>query len=119
KIGKSNDATGRARSEAVAEAEHRLDAIVTQQQLHGANRVEVADADLELCTVDGVLPAGLYSTTNLPTEVRVEGRWIGVENPEMDCGLVVLDDGRVRAEPMHRVRSGDRVVVGQRGVRVQ
>jgi lysine-ketoglutarate reductase/saccharopine dehydrogenase-like protein (TIGR00300 family) len=36
----------------------------------------------------------------------------------MDCGLVVQTDGRVRTTPMHRVRVGDRVVVGSDGVRV-
>src|SRR5919199_2300649 len=37
----------------------------------------------------------------------------------MDCGLVVLDGNRVRTVPMHRIRVGDRVVVGREGVRVQ
>src|SRR2546430_57091 len=63
-------------------------------------------------------PAGFYSTTNLPTSVRIEGRWLDVENAEMDCGLVVLPSGRVRTVPMHRIRAGDRVVVGTEGVRV-
>ena len=42
-----------------------------------------------------------------------------VENPEMDCGLVILPDGRVRTVPMHRVRHDDRIVIGHSGVRVQ
>jgi lysine-ketoglutarate reductase/saccharopine dehydrogenase-like protein (TIGR00300 family) len=37
----------------------------------------------------------------------------------MDCALIMLPDGRVRAEPMHRVHSGDSVVVGDEGVRVR
>ena len=37
----------------------------------------------------------------------------------MDCGLVVAADGpSVRTVPMHRIRVGDRVVVGHDGVRV-
>ncbi|MGH9282409.1 MAG: TIGR00300 family protein, partial [Acidimicrobiales bacterium] len=67
---------------------------------------------------DGVLPAGFYSTTNLPTAVRIGGRWVDVENPEMDCGLVVDEAGRARTVPMHRVRVGDRIVVGNEGIRV-
>jgi lysine-ketoglutarate reductase/saccharopine dehydrogenase-like protein (TIGR00300 family) len=47
------------------------------------------------------------------------GRWVQVENPEMDCGLVVLPDGRVRTLPMHRVTTGDWFVVGSVGVRVE
>jgi lysine-ketoglutarate reductase/saccharopine dehydrogenase-like protein (TIGR00300 family) len=67
---------------------------------------------------DGVLPTGFYSTTNLAGAVRVDGRWLPVENPEMDCGLIVRD-GRAITVPMHRVRKGDMVVVGSDGVRVQ
>src|SRR6266566_660651 len=47
------------------------------------------DATLEPCADDGVLPTGFYSTTNLPTQVRVSERWVDVENAEMDCALVV------------------------------
>ena len=53
---------------------------------------------------DGVLPAGFYSTTNLATDVRIDGDWLPVENPEMDCGLVVRRRRTVRTVPMHRVR---------------
>src|SRR5437660_8103588 len=118
-IGKTNTDTSRARIEVTAGDEDLLATLVAQLQLHGANPAEAADAELEPCAVDGVLPAGFYSTTNLPTQVRIEGRWVGVENPEMDCALVVRGDGRVRTEPMHRVHLRDRVVVGQEGVRVR
>ena len=47
--------------------------------------------------MDGVFPDGFYSTTNLETRVRLDGRWIDVENPEMDCGLIV--DGDARSTP--------------------
>jgi hypothetical protein len=69
-----------------------------------------------------VLPEGFYATTNLPTEVRVGGRWVEVARPEMDCALVLASaDGvdRSRAVPMHRVHAGDLVVVGRAGLRVR
>jgi lysine-ketoglutarate reductase/saccharopine dehydrogenase-like protein (TIGR00300 family) len=71
------------------------------------------------CDQDGVLPEGFYSTTNMPTQVRVDGHWVDVVNAEMDCGLVVVAPGVVRTAPMHRVTVGDRVVVGGDGVRVE
>lgn len=92
-------------------------AVVDAVQLHGANRVQDNDARLVPADRDGVLPAGFYSTTNLATDVRVEGQWLPVVNPEMDCGLVVAD-GLARTAPMHTVRAGDAVVVGSDGVRV-
>src|SRR3954452_5276454 len=95
-----------------------MDALLEQLQVQGANRVGEGDAGVEVCDRDGVLPEGFYSTTNLATDVRVEGRWRAVENPEMDCGIVVTDD-TVRTMPMHCVRRGDRVVVGFVGTRVR
>jgi lysine-ketoglutarate reductase/saccharopine dehydrogenase-like protein (TIGR00300 family) len=117
-IGRASTDTSRARIEVVAR-DDVLATLVTELQLHGANRVGAADASLEPCQIDGVLPEGFYSTTNLPTQVRLDGHWVDVENPEMDCALVVGDAARVRTEPMHRIRAGDGIVVGLDGVRVQ
>jgi len=41
-----------------------------------------------------------------------------VDNPEMDCAVVLRPDGTARTYPMHRVKVGDRVVIGQDGIRV-
>ena len=118
-IGKTNTDPSRARLEVSAADDAALASLLSELQVHGANRVNSTDAELVPCMVDGVLPAGFYATTNLPTQVRVDRRWLDVENPEMDCALVVLDDAVVRTVPMHRVRMGDRIVVGNGGVRVQ
>jgi lysine-ketoglutarate reductase/saccharopine dehydrogenase-like protein (TIGR00300 family) len=72
---------------------------------------------------DGVFPDGFYSTTNLETQVRLDGHWLRVQNPEMDCGLVVLDgegdgDLLVRTLPMSDVRAGMRIVCGASGIKV-
>jgi lysine-ketoglutarate reductase/saccharopine dehydrogenase-like protein (TIGR00300 family) len=117
-VGRTNADISTARLEIVADDEERLDALLTELQVHGANRMNQGDAELVPADVDGVLPPGFYSTTNLPTAVRIGGHWVDVENAEMDCAIVVRADGRVRTYPMHRVKAGDRVVVGQDGVRV-
>ena len=117
-IGKTNRDVSRARLEVSLDDERALGALLVELGVHGANRVDASDAILVACDQDGVLPAGFYSTTNLPTDVRIAGHWQAVENPEMDCAIVVRPDGRVRTEPMHRVRVGDPVVVGYDGVRV-
>ncbi len=116
-IGRTNSDTSKARLEVTAPDEGSLSTLLVELQAHGANPVGGSDAELVAADRDGVLPAGFYSTTNLPTRVRVDGRWLEVENPEMDCALVV-SDGRVRTVPMHRLRAGDRVVVGLEGVKV-
>jgi lysine-ketoglutarate reductase/saccharopine dehydrogenase-like protein (TIGR00300 family) len=118
-IGRTNVDPSRARLEVTAVDDETLAVLVAELQIHGANRVDQTDAMLQPAEVDGVLPEGFYATTNLPTQVRVGGHWIDVDNPEMDCAVVIRLDGRVRTEPMHRVRAGDPVVVGRVGVRVQ
>jgi len=117
-IVKTNADTSSVRIEVRADDEDALAALLAELQVHGANRVETTDAELVTADRDGVLPPGFYATTNLPTSVRIDGHWVDCENPEMDCGLVVTAEGRVRTAPMHRVRAGDRVVVGHDGVRV-
>jgi lysine-ketoglutarate reductase/saccharopine dehydrogenase-like protein (TIGR00300 family) len=118
-IGKTNADPSRALLEVDADDEMALARLVEELQVHGANRVVQADATVEPVTTDGVLPEGFYSTTNLATQVRIAGRWFDVESPEMDCAVVVGPGNRARTCPMHRVRVGDRVVVGKEGVRVQ
>lgn len=97
--------------------EPTLDLLLERLQVFGVNRTENEIARLVACERDGVLPEGFYSTTNLPTRVLTDGGWLSVENPEMDCAIVV-GDGRARTVPMHRVRAGDLVAVGLEGVAV-
>jgi lysine-ketoglutarate reductase/saccharopine dehydrogenase-like protein (TIGR00300 family) len=118
-IGRTKSDTSRARFEVGASDQAALAALLDDLQAYGVNRLDSDDAVLVVTDLDGVFPEGFYSTTNLPTQVRTAGEWRQVENPEMDCGLVILPDGRVRTVPMHRIRSGDRIVVGHAGVRVE
>jgi len=118
-IGRTNVDPSRAVIQVQATDDDALQALVEELQVHGANRISDRDAVLVACDQDGVLPEGFYSTTNLPTQVRVDGRWHDVVNPEMDCALVVSEPGIVRTAPMHRVTIGDRIVVGGDGVRVE
>jgi lysine-ketoglutarate reductase/saccharopine dehydrogenase-like protein (TIGR00300 family) len=61
---------------------------------------------------DGVLPEGFFSTSNLPTYVHLDGRWIAPTRPRMDCVLVKRSDGIETIEP-RRLRQGDLVAMGE------
>src|ERR1700712_3575153 len=76
-----------------ADAEATLQRILMRLQIHGVNMVDPGEAQVEFATRDGVFPDGFYSSTNLETQVRLDGHWVAVGNPEMDCGLVVDLDG--------------------------
>jgi lysine-ketoglutarate reductase/saccharopine dehydrogenase-like protein (TIGR00300 family) len=104
-----------------AEDDDALQRMLMRLQTHGVNLVDPGEATTAPAEVDGVFPDGFYSTTNLETRVRIGGRWVSVENPEMDCGLVVDGEGRtlrVRTIPMSDVGAGMRIVCGATGLQV-
>jgi lysine-ketoglutarate reductase/saccharopine dehydrogenase-like protein (TIGR00300 family) len=91
--------------------------VIDRLRRHGANPQTVEDVRLQAADVDGAFPPGFYSTTNLETEVRLNGRWVQVERSEMDCGIVV-DEAGARTMPMGDVRSGMSIVMRGPGIRV-
>ncbi len=120
RIGTSETEPSYARMEVIADTPERLAELVSELQQLGAALATDQDVCTERVTQPGVLPDAFYSTTNMPTQVRVEGRWVDVEGIEMDVAIVVeRAAGRARACPMHDVRVGDEVVVGHAGVRVE
>jgi lysine-ketoglutarate reductase/saccharopine dehydrogenase-like protein (TIGR00300 family) len=103
------------------EDDEALQRLLMRLQSRGVNQVDPGEIELSACEVDGVFPDFFYSTTNLATRVRINGRWVPVENPEMDCGLIVDAGGeqpRCYTLPMADVRAGMQVVCGASGIRV-
>ncbi len=120
-VGKRPEDQSYARVVVTAADEETLARLVMRLQSHGANLVDPGEALLRTVSEDGVFPEDFYSTTNLDTQVRIGGHWVDVQNPEMDCGLVVTGDAdstQVRTVPVSDVRAGERVVCGSRGVKV-
>ncbi len=72
------------------------------------------DARFAPAPADGVLPDGFFSTTNLPTFVRVKGQWLAPREPRMDGGLVLDRDGNVWVREGRRLAKGDMVAVGDK-----
>ena len=98
-----------------------LQRLLMRLQTHGVNMVDPGEASVAVAEQDGVFPDEFYSTTNLETRVRLDGRWVTVENPEMDCGLIVEGEGpetRVYTLPMADVKAGMKVVCGAAGIKV-
>jgi lysine-ketoglutarate reductase/saccharopine dehydrogenase-like protein (TIGR00300 family) len=115
-VGKSHDDPSFARIEITAERAV-LDRLMGRLADLGAELPDTGDAQFVEADRDGVFPESFYSTTNLPTQVRVGGEWIWVSNPEMDCGIVVAGS-EARTVPMSEIRRGDRVVASHAGVKV-
>lgn len=116
-IGVMHDDTSFARIKVEADTEENLLVLLDRVQQHGANREKVDDALLATADVDGAFPTGFYSSTNLDTEVRIEGKWVPVARTEMDCG-VVYENGTARTIAMSEVRKGMVIVLAGHGIRV-
>jgi len=72
------------------------------------------DAKFAAAPADGVLPDGFFSTTNLPTFVRVKGQWLAPREPRMDSGLVLDRDGNIWVREGRTLKKGDLVAVGDK-----
>jgi lysine-ketoglutarate reductase/saccharopine dehydrogenase-like protein (TIGR00300 family) len=61
---------------------------------------------------DGVFPEGFFSTTNLPTYLKMGGEWRLPRDPRMDSGVILDPDGHPRVLEGRYVRAGQQVAVG-------
>ncbi len=108
-----------ARMKVEAPDEETLELILSELMQFGATLVQGDDVQTAKVEQQGVLPAKFYSTTNLPTQVRLHGQWIDVEKIEMDVAIVIdRARNRARVRPMHEVEIGEEVVIGHGGIRV-
>lgn len=119
RIGKTREEPSRARITVRTSSHTLLNDILKSIQPHGASVEREADCRVEAAPADGIFPEDFYATTHLPTQIRLNGRWIDVEHIEMDVGIAVDQEwATARAVPMGEVRRGELIVTGREGVRV-
>ena len=119
-LGKQRQSTSNADIKVSAPSEEVLDKIVGQMIELGAvvGPREESDAELKPVAQAGVAPDDFMATTIYPTEVRLRGKWLRVEDQRMD-GVIVVDERQqiARCTLFRYLKSGDHVVVGSKGVR--
>ncbi len=119
KVGQHKADPSLCRMEVVAGSAEELDRIVRQARALGATVEAEQPVRLEKVTQEGVFPEGFYSTSNLATDVLIDGRWVPVENIEMDCAIGVdRAAGRAWTIVFQGAKPGMEVVTGHQGVRV-
>jgi lysine-ketoglutarate reductase/saccharopine dehydrogenase-like protein (TIGR00300 family) len=119
RVGTHKRAPSYARLTILAPTDSQVHQIVNTLQGFGAALVSEGDVTTAAAPCDGALPDDFYSTTNLATQVRLDGQWVDVQGTEMDLAIIVdhaLD--KARAWPIADVRAGQQVVVGHEGIRV-
>lgn len=78
------------------------------------------NAKLEPVTMAGVAPDDFYVTTIYPTEVRINGEWIRIENQRMDGAIAIkhTPEGIIaRCKILRDLEVGEQVVVDIAGIR--
>ena len=119
RVGQRKQDQSSCRIEVSADDTSTLDEIVRRARELGARVASEAPVHTDRVTVEGVYPDGFYSTSNLPTQVLIDGGWVDVEKQEMDCAVAV-DRATRRAWciPFYEAVPGLEVIVGHSGVRV-
>jgi lysine-ketoglutarate reductase/saccharopine dehydrogenase-like protein (TIGR00300 family) len=87
--------------------------ILKTPDFSSAQLAAAPDASFVPAPADGVLPEKFFSTTNLPTWVKVASTWTMPKEPRMDSALVLDNDGVVWAREGRKVRGGDSVAIGR------
>ena len=122
-VGTRKDEESYCRMEVTADTADTLQPILHELHQNGATIADPVDARLERAPDDQVVPREFYSTTNHPTQVRYDGKWVEVEDIEMDCAIVFEPDGpdapRAYTKVLNAIDEGDLVVAGDAGIRVQ
>ena len=121
-LGEQRQSTSKAEVKVSAPSHDIMEEIVSELINLGAVNLpeDERDARLEPVVQAGVSPDDFYVTTIYPTEVRIEGQWVRVQNQRMDGAIAVSDSpsGRVvECKLLRDLQVGDRVVVDVQGIR--
>ena len=117
RIGRTNSEPSYLRLKVEAPNAGQMEKILAQLLGLGCSAVEGGAAEVRAVERDRCAPEDFYSTTNHRTLIRMEKRWVEVDDQRMDA-LIVVEGGRAFCRRMRDRRAGDRVVVGMRGLRV-
>jgi len=116
-IGRTNSDPSRLRLRVQAPTRESMDKMLSQLLGLGCSPVDDSNAQIKSVERDRCAPEDFYSTTNHRTLVRLQGRWVEVQNQRMD-GLIVVEGKSASCRRLRDIRAGDSVVVGMRGIRV-
>lgn len=114
-VGKTHRDKSYARILVLASGE-KLAGVVSAIRKMGASPLRSESVRFGRAPRGGVLPDGFYSTTNLETWVNL-GDWVKVGDQRMDAAIIV-EGRRARCRKMCDVRKGEKILIGDAGVRV-
>ena len=94
-----------------------LDKILDLVYREGATSKTQKEIKVKPAPKNMVMPENFYSTTNNRTSLFYKNQWVVVENMMMDKCIVVKGN-RAYCVPIRDVKKGDKIVVGESGIKV-
>lgn len=120
-LGTQRQSTSTADIRVSAPSQEVMDEIMAQLIDLGAVAPPEEEIDARLVTITqaGVAPDDFYSSTIYPTEVRICGQWVRVQNQRMDGVIVVhcVPQPSAVCKLLRDLEVGDQVIVGYDGIR--
>ncbi len=117
KVGKHKKDESYAKLSIQGQSQEHLDKILESVYREGATSKIQQEISLKQAQKEMVMPDDFYSTTNNHTEIFHKGKWVRVENMMMDKCIVVKEN-RAFCTPIRDIKKGDRIIVGEKGIRV-
>lgn len=119
-IGKKKTEYSYARLIVKSKSSQGLDRILTELYRLGAVQTKEVEATLQQAPSDRILPDKFYSTTNNPTSVYVNNKWIQIKPIMMDKAIVINNKkNKGITKSIRDIKKGDWIVVGEEGVKVK
>ena len=97
--------------------QNHLERILELVYREGATAKIQKDVNLKPASKNNVIPDNFYSTTNNHTLIFLKGNWVNVDDMMMDKCIVVKSN-KAKCTPIRDVKKGDKIVVGEDGVRI-
>jgi lysine-ketoglutarate reductase/saccharopine dehydrogenase-like protein (TIGR00300 family) len=121
-LGEQRQSTSAAEVRVTAPSHDVMEEIISQLIDLGAVDLpqDEKDAKLEPVLQAGVAPDDFYVSTIYPTEVRVNGEWLKVENQRMDGAIAISQTANgivARCKILRDLEVGEQVVVDVQGIR--
>ncbi|MHB8546024.1 MAG: ornithine cyclodeaminase, nickel-pincer nucleotide-dependent [Nitrosotalea sp.] len=117
KVGKHKKDESYAKLSIQGQSQEHLDKILESVYREGATSKIQQEISLKQAQKEMVMPDDFYSTTNNHTEIFHKGKWVRVENMMMDKCIIVKEN-RAFCTPIRDIKKGDRIIVGEKGIRV-
>ncbi|MDC0187468.1 TIGR00300 family protein [Candidatus Nitrosopelagicus sp.] len=116
-VGKLKTDESYAKLRVIGKNSTHLNEIMTALHREGATTKTQKKCKTKTATKNMVFPDNFYSTTNNHTSIYHNGKWINVDNMMMDKCIIVKGN-KAACVPIREVRKGDKVVVGEDGIKV-